>query len=87
MQWLKEGERNTNFFHRAMIHRRHVNKITHLEDSQGHMIREHTKIEEELPRYYQDLLTEPNVDRMEAIQRVTEHMPSLVISEQNEALT
>jgi hypothetical protein len=74
-------------FHRAMIHRRHVNRITHLEDSQGNIIREHTKIEEELLRYYQDLLTEPNVDRTEAIQRVTEHIPSLVTSEQNAALT
>jgi hypothetical protein len=87
VQWLKEGERNTKFFHRAMIHRRHINRITQLEDSHGHIIKEHARIEEELLGYYQDLLTEPNVDRTEAIQRVTAHIPSLVTPEQNAALT
>jgi hypothetical protein len=87
VQWLKEGEKNTKFFHRAMMHRRHVNRITHLEDSQGNLTREHSKIEEELLKYYQDLLTEPQKDRTEAIRRVTGHIPALVTPEQNAALT
>jgi exonuclease III len=87
VQWLKEGEKNTKFFHRAMMHRRHINKINHLEDSQGNLTRDHTKIEEELLRYYQDLLTEPQQDRTAAIRRVTEHIPALVTPEQNAALT
>jgi hypothetical protein len=69
------------------MHRRHINRITHLEDDQGNHIREHQKIEEELLRYYQDLLKEPNIDRTEAIRRVTEHIPALVTPEQNSALT
>jgi hypothetical protein len=32
VQWLKEGENNTKFFHKTMIHRRHINIITHLEN-------------------------------------------------------
>jgi hypothetical protein len=63
VQWLKEGERNTKFFHRAMMHRRHVNIITHLEDGQGNTVREHSKIEAELINFYQDLLTETKEDR------------------------
>ena len=82
-----EGERNTKFFHRTVMHRRHINRITHLEDDQGNPIREHQQIEEELLRYYQDLLKEPNIDRTEAIRRVTEHIPALVTPEQNSALT
>ena len=35
VQWLKEGEKNTIFFHRSTIQRRHINRITKLEDAQG----------------------------------------------------
>jgi exonuclease III len=87
VQWLKEGERNTKFFHRTVVHRRHVNRITHLEDGQGNIIREHSKIEAELINFYQDLLTETQEDRSEAIQRITRHIPTIVTPEQNAALT
>jgi hypothetical protein len=87
VQWLKEGEKNTKFFHKAMIHRRHINRISHLEDSQGNPIKEHSKIEAELLRYYQDLLKEPVSDRSEAIRRVTAHIPALITQEKNAALT
>jgi hypothetical protein len=87
VQWLKEGEKKTKFFHRAMVHCRHINKITHLEDSQGNPIREHSQIEAELTNYYWDLLTKTREERMKSIQRVTRHIPSLVTPEQNLALT
>jgi hypothetical protein len=64
-----------------MVHRRHINRITHLEDGQGNLIREHTQIEEELNRYYHDLLTETKEDKDEAIRQVTSHIPSLVTPE------
>jgi hypothetical protein len=70
-----------------MVHCHHINRITHLEDSQGNPIREHSQIEAELTNYYRDLLTETREDRMAAIQRVTRHIPSLVTLEQNTALT
>ena len=67
VQWLKEGERNTKFFHRAMTHRRYINQITQLEDAQGIPIRDHDQIAEELNSYYKDLLTKTNMNREEAI--------------------
>jgi hypothetical protein len=36
--------------------------------------------------YYKDLLTEPLLDRSEAIAKVTQHVPSLVTPEKNSAL-
>jgi hypothetical protein len=45
VQWLKEGERNTKFFHRSMVHRRYINRITKLEDAQGNHIMDHAGIE------------------------------------------
>jgi len=86
VQWLKEGERNTKFFHRAMTHRRYINRITQLEDDQGAPIRDHEKIAEALNSFYQDLLTETNMNKEEAIQKVTQHIPKLITSEQNRAL-
>ena len=46
-----------------MMHWRHVNIITHLEDDQGNTVKEHSKIEAELINFYQDLLTETKEDR------------------------
>ena len=69
------------------MHRRHINRITHLEDGQGNLIKDHSKIEERLLQYYQDLLTEPPQDRTDAIRKVTRHIPTLVTPEQNAALT
>jgi len=86
VQWLKEGEKNTKLFHKAMVHRQLINRITHLEDGQGNRIREHTQIEAELNNYYRDLLTETREDRKTTIRQVTNHIPSMVTPKQNAAL-
>jgi hypothetical protein len=86
IQWLKEGERNTKFFHRTIIHRRHSNNITRLISADGETIHSHEDMETTLIDYYQDLLTEPLLDRYEAITKVTQHVPSLVTQEENSAL-
>jgi hypothetical protein len=78
VQWLKEGESNTKFFHRAMTHRRYINCITQLEEDQGIPIRDHDLIAEELNSFYKYLLTETNMNREEAIQKITKHIPSLI---------
>ena len=86
IQWLKEGERNTKFFHRATIQRRQSNKITHLITEEGETLHCHADLENHLVDYFQDLLTEPIPDRSEAINQITRHVPTLVTQEQNEAL-
>jgi hypothetical protein len=57
VQWLKEGENNTKFFHRSMIHKRYVNHITKLENDQGKSIMDHEGMENELINYYINLLS------------------------------
>jgi len=59
VQWLKEGERNTKFFHRAVIQRHHTNKITHLISDEGNVLHSHEAMEATLIRHFQNLLTEP----------------------------
>jgi hypothetical protein len=72
VQWLKEGEKNTKFFHRAMMHRRHINRITHLEDSQGNTSGNTPKL-----RRAAQLLPRPSngtkEDRTEAIKESQTH--------------
>jgi hypothetical protein len=82
----KRGGKNTKFFHRSMIHRRFINCITKLENAQGTTLLTHQDITKELTDYYQDLLSEPQEDRAEAIGKVTTNILTLITQEQNEAL-
>jgi exonuclease III len=86
VRWLKEGERNTKFFHRTVIQRRHTNRITHLVSDAGDTLHSHADLETHLVDYFQDLLTEPIGDRQAAINKVTQNIPLLVTQEQNDAL-
>jgi hypothetical protein len=85
-QWLKEGEKNSKFFHRSMIHRRFIKHITKMEDEQGNTLLTHQEITHEMTDFYKDLLSEPLVDRTPAIERVTQNIPTLISLEQNTAL-
>ena len=38
VQWLKEGEKNSKFFHKAMMNHRQHNRIFSLKDSQGNRV-------------------------------------------------
>jgi hypothetical protein len=86
IQWLKEGERNTKFFHRSMIQRLQSNHITHLVSDQGTEIQQHTDIEKEMLSYYKNLLSEPPVDRSHAIETILKNIPKDFTKENNEAL-
>jgi len=86
VQWLKEGERNTKFFHRSVMQRRHSNRITHLTSDTGEHLYAHEDIATTLTDYYRNLLTEPSPNRSEAIAKITQHVPFLVTQEQNAAL-
>ena len=75
IQWLKERETNTAFFHRSMIQQRHMNIISKLYNSQGEILQSKQQIQEELINYFQDLLTKPGPDRRKAINKITQHIP------------
>jgi len=44
IRWLKEGERNTKFFHRTTIQRRMHNTISFIQNPEGKRIENHAEI-------------------------------------------
>ena len=75
VKWLKDGKRNTRFFHKSTIQHRMRNKISKLRIDSGETLEEHQEISEKLTQNFSQLLTEPDHEWQEAICRVTQHIP------------
>eukprot|EP00253_Pinus_taeda_P021290 PITA_21290 len=86
IKWLREGERNTKFFHQAMIKHRQRNKILSIKDKNGNKVVEQAEIEEVLMDHHKEILSQPQADRMHAIQEICSAIPRLVTEDQNNAL-
>eukprot|EP00253_Pinus_taeda_P006105 PITA_06105 len=86
ISWLKEGEKNTKFFHRSTIQRRMHNKITFVENQQGERVEDHEGMEKEFTGYFRDILQEPNGNRDEAIREITQHVPKIINDDHNTQL-
>jgi hypothetical protein len=54
-----------------------------IRDQDGIERESHKEIEYTLVNHFEGIAQEPNQDRTEAIQRITQHIPSLVTEEQN----
>ena len=61
-RWLKEGDKNTRFFHTLATIRRRKNSIEHLETNGG-IISDPLEIKKEATRFFQDIFTEEFLDR------------------------
>eukprot|EP00253_Pinus_taeda_P028234 PITA_28234 len=86
VRWLKEGERNTKFFHRTTIQRRMHNNIPFIQNRSGAKVEAHEEIEKELLNHFKQILTEDGGDRRQAIQKITNNIPKIIMEEQNELL-
>eukprot|EP00253_Pinus_taeda_P035962 PITA_35962 len=86
IKWLREGERNTRFFHQAMVHHRQRNIIFSIKNENGERIVEQEGIERVLMDYHKGILTKPQVDRSEAIRQICRVIPRMVTEDQNKAL-
>eukprot|EP00253_Pinus_taeda_P035256 PITA_35256 len=86
IKWLREGERNTKFFHHAMIKHRQRNRILSIKDKNGNRVVEQAEIEQVLIDHHKGILSEPQADRMRAIQEICSAIPRLVTEDQNKAL-
>eukprot|EP00253_Pinus_taeda_P008135 PITA_08135 len=86
IRWLKEGEKNTKFFHRTTVQRRMHNQISQVINAQGDKLETQEDIEKEFLNYFKEMCQEPNINRDEAINNITRNIPRLVSEEQNTLL-
>lgn len=69
VDWLKEGDNNTKFFHVKASSRKRNNKIEGIEDNSRNQLEDAGDIENKLCDYFQDLFTssQPNFFAAEEI--------------------
>lgn len=83
IRWLKDGEKNTKFFHKTTVQHRMNNFIAHIQNEQGERIETHEGIEEDFLRYFKKAHQEPSIDRLPAIEKILQNIPKLITEEQN----
>lgn len=83
--WLKEGDKNTKFFHSKATTRKKKNRIWGIEDKQGNWIEEIAEVEAEFCEYFQEIFTtsSPSEAQMDTalvglLPKVTEDMKNLL---------
>ena len=83
MQWLKDGDRNTNFFHSKASQRRRKNYIKGLYDNDGQWCTNPSQVMEIVLEFYQALFTTQNPDNFDEI---LAQIPQVVTDEMNNDL-
>ena len=82
--WLKEGDRNTKFFHSKATQRQKKNSVKGLIDKEGHWHQDPNKMEEIAVEYFGDIFTSTNPVDLESS---TEDIESFVTNAMNHSLT
>ena len=83
MQWLKEGEHNTIFFHRSTVGNRAHNKISSIKDEGGNLLHSREEIAAVLVQHFCGIAQESFSDKEQSIRVISRHIPKLVSNEDN----
>ena len=84
VQWLGEGDRNTNYFHHRASERRRKNTVVGLWNDEGAWCESKESIIRTAINYFEDIYTSTHPTRVE---EVTDLIPTKVTAEMNTALT
>ena len=82
--WLKDGDKNTRFFHSKASQRRRRNYITRLHDANGNWCTNQQQIWDTIVDFYTNLFTSNRPDHLE---EVIDVIPEVVTAEMNASLT
>jgi hypothetical protein len=82
-EWLRNGDRNTKYYHACASQKRRRNTIEQIQDEEGHLYTETTAIDEAFVRYYRGLFTFAKPQNME---KCTSAISSKITDEMNDKL-
>eukprot|EP00253_Pinus_taeda_P036314 PITA_36314 len=83
VQWLKEGEQNTIFFHKSTIANKAQNNISSIKNENGELQNTHKNIEFVLVKHFRNITRENNSNREQSIKEIIRHIPKFVSREDN----
>ena len=84
IQWLKDGDHNTTFFHSKASQQRRKNYIKGLYNHEGQWNTNPSRIADTIMQFYQDLFTTSGPNSFEEI---LEQIPQVVSTDMNQELT
>ncbi|XP_040994390.1 uncharacterized protein LOC121240940 [Juglans microcarpa x Juglans regia] len=82
-RWLKEGDRNTSYFHKCASQRRKTNTINNIYDGEGHLQNSAQVINQIFQDFFKDLFSTSNPVGQ---QQFVETMPRVITDEMNHML-
>eukprot|EP00253_Pinus_taeda_P026540 PITA_26540 len=83
--WLREGDKNTSYFHKQATVRKARNTVSSIKDSEGNSYTSQDTIKKAATNHFKNLLTEEKSE--EDYSALLQHMPKDVTQETNNRLT
>lgn len=83
VNWIREGDQNTWFFHVMNIHRRQRHRIVKFQDSRGEWVKNDLQVQQVINDYFHNLHQTENPKDTD---RVLQHVSPLVIAKMNNSL-
>mgnify|MGYP004706984917 FL=1 len=84
IEWLREGDKNTKFFHACVKGRRRKNRMLNIQRENGTWTNSEEELGKEVANYYRILFTSSGC---EGIDEILSGLPSTITTEMNDKLT